>query len=590
MWKEISKFSKKTSDKLSESLKGIDNKLGVSDKFSKSIDSISERVEKADRDLGISTNTKKALEEVKAKLSNVGASYDESELKMKLNQLSDSINDSVFIPAKKQIEKYEISDKIGVTKDQVVLGYGWCRGKFKVYKAPKDARDLLTKAREELLYINSCILQISMKESEKFASNFGKAVTAKVAGIASVGGLFALVSTFGSASTGTAIAGLSGAAANSATLAWIGSLVGGGMVAGSVLTGGIGLVIGAAAYSALSSTPRNIESLSEEERKIIESSSLFIAAIDEVLVKESVQLSLTEAKALLNDIILPLNEQLTSQKDIIMEQLDETNKLLFQEHALTDFQGNVIGGFESYIENTPLKINPIFVISGVILGLLSGSEIENTSENMIAIEALKRMKNEWSEYTNLELGEALSDFSSESLKGVANNAKGIYHELLFIEEFNRQNVDQQARVFDKTNEPGADIQIYSVDTGETVQEAQLKALQDSSGISHHFDKYPDVDVIATSEVSSAFEGVQNSGFSNEELTADMNSVISKLSADSSLDATTDIAAITLLISAGKDAIDVLNGNKGVSEAGKETILNVSVAASSTLFASYLFST
>ena len=220
---------------------------------------------------------------------------------------------------------------------------------------------------------------------------------------------------------------------------------------------------------------------------------------------------------------------------------------------------------------------------------MSGNEIDIAPENLLAIEALKRMNNEWSDYSDFELGVALSDYSSEALKGVANNAKGIYHELLFVEEFNLQNVQQQARIFEKTNEPGADIQIYSVETGDIIQEAQLKALQDSSGIYHHFDKYPDIDVIATNEIASAFENVQNSGFSNEEITADMNLVISQLSNDNTVDLATETAAISLLISAGQEAIEVLNGRKELNDAGKQTVLNVSVATSSTLIASYLFS-
>ncbi|TRX56701.1 glycine zipper family protein [Thalassomonas sp. M1454] len=559
---KTSNFVKETSGEVFEKIKVFDEKTGASDKATKILNSLSSKVKKNSFDAG--GNAKKG-------------------------ELTDDINETVFIPVNNKVQKYGISDMLSTAKNNVVYGYGVVRGCIKNYNEPKDAKELLVNTREELIYINSCILQVSKKDSEQLASNFGKAISAKVAGIASAGGLFALVSSFGSASTGTAIAGLSGAAANSATLAWIGSLVGGGMAAGAVVTSGVGLLVGAVAYSALSSEPRDIEKLSDEERKIIESSALLIAAIDEVLLNNPVQLSLTEAKVLLNDVINPLNEQLKNHKNMIMEELNETNKIRFQEHALTDFQGNVVNGFKYYIKNTPYKMSPVFAISGVVFALLSSQEIEGTPENLIAIEALKRMNNEWSDYTHSELGAALSSYSLESLKGVANNAKGIYHELLYVDEFNRQNVDQQARLFEKTNEPGADIQIYSVDTGEIIQEAQLKALQDSSGIYQHFDKYPDIEVIATNEIASLFDNVEASGLTNEELIADMNSVISKLSSDTPLDAATDTAAFSLLFSAGKEAIEVLRGQKELGDAGKETALNVSVAASSTLLASYLFS-
>ena len=66
----------------------------------------------------------------------------------------------------------------------------------------------------------------------------------QTAGFAATGTLYASVAAFGTAGTGTAIGTLSGAAATSATLAWIGGLVGGGMAAGGIVLAGVGLVAG----------------------------------------------------------------------------------------------------------------------------------------------------------------------------------------------------------------------------------------------------------------------------------------------------------------------------------------------------------
>lgn len=74
----------------------------------------------------------------------------------------------------------------------------------------------------------------------EIAMNMTKGVSA---GVSTALGTWALVSSIGTASTGTAIAGLSGAAATNATLAWLGGGVlaagGGGMAAGTVVLGGI---------------------------------------------------------------------------------------------------------------------------------------------------------------------------------------------------------------------------------------------------------------------------------------------------------------------------------------------------------------
>ena len=102
------------------------------------------------------------------------------------------------------------------------------------------------------------------------AMNTGKGISA---GIGTAVGTWALVSTYGVASTGTAIATLSGAAATNATLAWLGggSLAagGGGMAAGSVVLGGI-VAIPALALTGLFSHLKANKKIKEIEEKIYE--------------------------------------------------------------------------------------------------------------------------------------------------------------------------------------------------------------------------------------------------------------------------------------------------------------------------------
>lgn len=75
------------------------------------------------------------------------------------------------------------------------------------------------------------------------AKNMARGTTA---GLSTALGAWALVGTLGTASTGTAIATISGAAATNATLAWLGggalAAGGGGMAAGAAVLGGIVLV------------------------------------------------------------------------------------------------------------------------------------------------------------------------------------------------------------------------------------------------------------------------------------------------------------------------------------------------------------
>lgn len=75
----------------------------------------------------------------------------------------------------------------------------------------------------------------------------GHLVTTAVASTATYTGLPMAVAAYGSASTGTAIAGLSGVAAQNATLAWLGG--------GSIAAGGGGMALGAVALNAVAIGP-----------------------------------------------------------------------------------------------------------------------------------------------------------------------------------------------------------------------------------------------------------------------------------------------------------------------------------------------
>ena len=106
---------------------------------------------------------------------------------------------------------------------------------------------------------------------------------------ATEGGTLALVGLFGHAGTGTAISGLSGAAANSAALAWLGggSLAtgGGGMALGSLVLGGItlapvllvsGFMMGAKGEKALTKAIEYQEKVDLEIDRIVEAESFLL--------------------------------------------------------------------------------------------------------------------------------------------------------------------------------------------------------------------------------------------------------------------------------------------------------------------------
>lgn len=133
---------------------------------------------------------------------------------------------------------------------------------------------------------------------------------------------------------------------------------------------------------------------------------------------------------------------------------------------------------------------------------------------------MRRSNSSLTDSTVEDLGEYLRSYDEDQLRGVLSNVKGIYHELLIEHLENTDGDEINARLFEETNYPGADVEF--VTEGDVIHEVQVKAVQDPAAIVEHFARYPEIDVLATTEVYEELNGVfgdrlQSSGFSNLEI-------------------------------------------------------------------------
>ena len=167
-------------------------------------------------------------------------------------------------------------------------------------------------------------------------------------------------------------------------------------------------------------------------------------------------------------------------------------------------------------------------------------------EEQLVLDALRRSSNALNDASVDELAAYVADLTPEQLGGVASNVKGIYHELLFVHGVNAGGEEGYAEVFDATNYPGADVQ-FIVD-GETIREVQLKAVSSSGAIYEHLSRYPEIEVLATSEVADLLPGVDSTGLSNETLTDNVHAVFGDLPGESILQEITEAVATSALIS------------------------------------------
>jgi len=203
---------------------------------------------------------------------------------------------------------------------------------------------LLKTTQSELNYIVSCIMQVDSQTASDYTGRAGKAITARLIGAGTSSGLLGLVSTFGTASTGTAIGSLSGAAASNATLAWVGSIIGGGVAAGTIATGGVALVVGIGAYKLLGSAARDYDSLNNIDRQVVDTCCLLIKGIKQQLNSNS-KATAEDMHRFYQQALLPLYQTLHANQTAIGNSLDWQNRFAFLNRAISSYENKVINVF-----------------------------------------------------------------------------------------------------------------------------------------------------------------------------------------------------------------------------------------------------
>ena len=150
-----------------------------------------------------------------------------------------------------------------------------------------EHRKSLARLLALLTSVTGRILQVS----DRKAGVVMGVATKTLVGSAFVTTVTGAVGSLGTAGTGAAIAGLSGAAKTTATLYWIGGIVGGGVAAGTAILGagavGVGIYGSIKVRRAILGHARRKEGLSSEEQEILQAADALISAIRNVLDTET---------------------------------------------------------------------------------------------------------------------------------------------------------------------------------------------------------------------------------------------------------------------------------------------------------------
>lgn len=148
-----------------------------------------------------------------------------------------------------------------------------------------------------------------LQDSSRAAGTIVGVAASKLVASGVMAGTFGAIGIFGAASTGTAIATLSGAAATNATLYWIGSSIGMGVAGGSLILTGGGLALGIPAAILVRrrvfGRRRKPEQLSEQEQAALYA-TLRLAAPVRVAQARAMALSPFERRLYAQEGLAPL--------------------------------------------------------------------------------------------------------------------------------------------------------------------------------------------------------------------------------------------------------------------------------------------
>ncbi|KZY42509.1 MULTISPECIES: hypothetical protein [unclassified Oleiphilus] len=185
-------------------------------------------------------------------------------------------------------------------------------------------------------------------------------------------------------------------------------------------------------------------------------------------------------------------------------------------------------------------------VSIVTAGLVNGQQYFDKEKFILVIEAMQRANPALVDMTSPQIGEYLASLSPEQLQGVVSNTKGVYHEMLYVDSVN--SAGGEAVLHEDLNNPGSDVVIRE---DGALSEVQLKATDNVTYVNEHIEKYPDIDVVATTEVAAKIDGVESSGFSNESLEQDVTSGVEELIAGND---TADVVVSNLTSSVAEESI------------------------------------
>lgn len=171
------------------------------------------------------------------------------------------------------------------------------------------------------------------------------------------------------------------------------------------------------------------------------------------------------------------------------------------------------------------NIDNTLILSG--LAKLAFGDINSLNENeQLVLQSLKRAVPDLQDKNLDEIQDYLQALDENQLVGLANNVKGVLHEIQFVKIENEDGDDITAALFTDTNHQDTDVILTNETTGETI-EVQLKATDSESYVNDWISNHDEGEILVTEELAEKMN-LESTEISNDEITADVNEFIDKL--------------------------------------------------------------
>lgn len=197
-------------------------------------------------------------------------------------------------------------------------------------------------------------------------------------------------------------------------------------------------------------------------------------------------------------------------------------------------------------------------------------------------------------FPNLELSH-LENLEPEQLTGFISNWKGKYFEVLVRDELNAGNTigditlldGQYAELAESVTQPGWDLQILD-ENGITLDQLQLKATNSVSYINETLERYPEFEIIGSTEISTSAD-ILNSNIANDTITDQISNIFENV--DSVIpDLVYDILPFSgMIIITTLEGRKYLTGKASLNDFAKNTLAKGTENAIYTIGGSALFS-